>query len=348
MAVSGQHHSAETKAEFRRRVQAGEVPRHVARDMGIGSSDTIRNWMQQARDEIKRPAVAASPVPSADMSNAELVAHLAARSRKHRARFEAEKNRRIAIDTAEPFAIVWFADVHLGDNGTDYDLLQAHCGLVSRSPHTFGVFMGDASNNWPTTGKLGRLWAEQEATRSQERQLVDWFIHESGVPWLFWVTGNHDAWNDGEAILKTINAELVPMASWGARVTLEFANGRECRLDLAHDHKGHSMWNVLHAETKAAQMGWQADFVFSGHRHNAALHYEEFAARGHAAWLMRAAGYKKADDYAFTSGFPEQSSEGNAGITIVDPRTDRLNPIIHASLDIEAGIDYLAFVRARG
>jgi hypothetical protein len=294
-----------------------------------------------------RPEFVASPVPSAEMPNADLIAHLAARSRKHRDRFTAEKNRRIKISTSDPFAIVWFTDVHLGDNGTAYDLLLKHCHLTADTPHTFGVFMGDASNSWPVNGKLGRIWAEQETSKHQERQLVDWLLNDSGVPWLFWALGNHDLWADGETILRSMNADLVPMAAWGAKLTLEFANGRECRMDLAHDHKGHSMWNSLHAETKAAQMGWSADFVFSGHRHNAALHFEEFPARNQASWLMRASGYKKADHYAFENGFPEQSEEGSAGVTIFDPRTNRMNPIVHASLNVEEGLDYLKFLRAR-
>lgn len=293
-----------------------------------------------------RPAVEASFVPSADMPNGDLIAHLAKRSAAHRARFAAEKNRRLKVDTSEPIAIVWFTDVHLGDNGVDYDLLMKHCKLAEETPNTFGVFMGDASNNWPVNGKLGRLWAEQETSKSQERQLVEWFLLESKVPWLFWALGNHDLWGDGEAILRGMNADLIPMAAWGAKLILEFANGRECRLDLAHDHKGHSMWNALHAETRTAQLGWPAHFVFSGHRHNAALHFEEYAMRQQATWLMRCKGYKGADDHAFNNGFPEQS-EGHAGVTIIDPQTSRQNPIIHASLDVAEGLAYLQFLRSR-
>lgn len=318
----------------------------TARQLGVKRSTLINQILRAQERQRERPRFAASPVPSADMESADLIAHLADRSRKHRARFAAEKNRRIIIDTSEPFAIVWFTDVHLGDNGTDYDLLLEHCKLVADTPHAFGVFMGDASNNWPTNGKLAKQWAEQETSKHQERQLVEWFLKDSGVPWLFWALGNHDTWGDGETILRMMNADLVPMATWGAKVILEFANGRECRLDLAHDHKGHSMWNALHAETKTAQMGWAADFVFSGHRHTAALHFEEFAARGTATWLMRAKGYKQADSYAFVNGFPEQS-EGHSGVTVIDPTTDRLNPIVHASLSVEEGLDYLTFLRRR-
>lgn len=325
--------------------ECGGNQSEAARRLGMKRS-TLRGQILLASTLPERPAFAASPVPSADMSNADLITHLAGRSRKHRARFHAEKNRRIAIDTKEPLAIVWFTDVHLGDNGCNYDLLLEHCELVADTPHAFGVFMGDASNNWPVNGKLGKQWAEQETSKHQERQLVEWFLKESGVPWLFWALGNHDLWGDGETILRMMNADLVPMASWGAKVTLEFANGRECRCDLAHDHKGNSMWNSLHAETKTAQMGWPADFVFSGHRHNAALHFEEFASRSQATWLMRAKGYKEADSYGHFLGHTEQQ-EGHAGVTIIDPTTDRQNPIVHASLDIEAGLEYLTWLRSR-
>lgn len=342
---------SEAQEQVLRLRASGMTRKQIAENLGI-SFDAVKDRLHRAKQwqtavpGQERPGFTASPVPSAEMDNADLISHLASRSRKHRARFAAEKNRRIKIDTAEPLAIVWFTDVHLGDNGADYDTLLRHCEMTANAPHAFGVFMGDASNNWPVNGKLGKQWAEQETSKHQERQLVEWFLKESGVPWLFWALGNHDLWGDGEAILRGMNADLVPMAAWGAKVTLEFANGRECRMDLAHDHKGHSMWNALHAETKTAQMGWAADFVFSGHRHNAALHFEEFANRGKASWLMRAKGYKSADSYAFTNGFPEQE-EGHAGVTIIDPGTDRMNPIVHASLDVASGLDYLRFLRSR-
>jgi hypothetical protein len=115
----------------------------------------------------QRPNVEASFVPSSEMPNGDLIAHLAKRSAAHRARFAAEKNRRLKVDTSEPVGIVWFTDVHLGDNGVDYDLLVKHCELAANTPNTFGVFMGDASNNWPVGGKLGRMWAEQETSKAQ-------------------------------------------------------------------------------------------------------------------------------------------------------------------------------------
>lgn len=307
------------------------------------TKETIYDWRKQI---VSRPPVTPSFVPSDEMPSGDLIAHLAKRSAAHRARFSAEKNRRLSVASSEPIAIVWFTDTHLGDPGCDYDLLLDHCKLVADTPNTFGVFMGDAGNSWPTTGKLAKMWAEQETSKHQERQLISWFLHESGVPWLFWALGNHDLWGDGEAILRAINADLVPMSAWGAKLTLEFGNKRECRLDLAHDHKGHSMWNALHAETRTAQMGWPAHFVFSGHRHNAALHFEEYANRQQSTWLMRCKGYKAGDDYAFVNGFPEQS-EGHAGVTVIDPATSRMNPIVHASLDVAEGLDYLTFLRSR-
>lgn len=348
MPANGLHWTDDFKSHVLEELMAsGLTPTEYARAHGLRTG-TVQKLARDLKTAVppERPAVSASYVPSDRMENAELIAHLAKRSRAHRERFAAEKNRRLKIDTGEPFAIVWFTDVHLGDNGADYDTLLSHCKLTADTPHAFGVFMGDASNNWPVNGKLGKQWAEQETSKHQERQLVEWFLKESGVPWLFWALGNHDLWGDGETILRQMNADLVPMAAWGAKVTLEMGNGRECRMDLAHDHKGHSMWNPLHAETKTAQMGWPADFVFSGHRHNAALHFEEYAARKQATWLMRAKGYKSADSYSFGLGHTEQG-EGHAGVTVIDPRTSRLNPIVHASLSVEEGLDYLRFLRAR-
>ncbi|TDQ63556.1 hypothetical protein ATL17_1562 [Maritalea mobilis] len=285
-------------------------------------------------------------LPPLSEDAAELIQTLAKRSRKRKAHWQAHKWRRVRVKTNEPFAITWFTDVHLGDNGCDYDTLVKHLEMTAQTPYAYSAFMGDASNNWPTNGRLAKKWADQETSREQERQLVDWFLHHSSQDWLFWVLGNHDVWEGGESILRRINAGFVPMHDWRAQFILECGNKREVKLDVSHNFKGHSQWNTLHAETKEAKMGEGAHFYFSGHKHEAALHFEEFAQRGTSSWLMRCRGYKECDEYAHRGQFPEQTG-GNAGITIIDPNTANTNPIVHATLDLEQGLDYLTFLRRK-
>lgn len=331
----------ELERQVLRMVDAGQSYRSIYHATGIARS-TIRRWDKKRN---QHPEPVAAPVPEDDMDPAELFDHLVKRSRKIKARWDAERWRRISIATDEPFAITWFTDVHLGDPGTNYARLRDDIELTRETPYAYAAFMGDASNNWPVNGRLGKKWADQETSKRQEHDLVEWFLKDSGLTWLFWVLGNHDVWGDGETILRMMNADLIPMHDWRAQFILACGNGREVKLDVSHNFKGHSQWNTLHAEGKEAQMGEGAHFYFSGHLHTAALHYEEYARRGITSWLMRAKGYKEADEYAHRGHFPDQDG-GHAGVTVIDPQTDRSNPIVFATLDVEEGMDYLRFKRS--
>lgn len=246
----------------------------------------------------------------------------------------------VKIKADEPIGICWFGDPHLGDPGTNYDLLERDIAIVTKTPGIYGANIGDTTNNWG--GSLLRLYAEQDVSRETERELAKWFLQDAGIPWLLWLKGNHDTMADGFSVyLDTICATQVPLIEWRAKFKMVFPNGRYYRIDAAHDYKGHSLWNEMHGPDRASIVEEHADFFIAGHKHTWGTKQKELPT-GRVATLLRVAGYKKIDSYATRHQY-DSKNYGSAGLIILDPG-ERFHP---AFADLEAGAEYLRWLRKR-
>lgn len=250
----------------------------------------------------------------------------------------------IRFKSDAPIGLVVVGDPHLGSNGCNFPLIRQHARLLAAAEGCYAVNIGDTVDNWG--GKLVRLYAENDVSRATERKLARWFLQETGIPWIVWLHGNHDTMADGfSTYLNAINAKTIPMVDWRARFRLVFPSS-EVKVDAAHNHKGHSMWNALHGQIRAAHMDEFAHIVVAGHHHTWALGQVEMPS-GDVVHLGRARGYKFIDDHAHRHGFAEQ--QYGAAIMYVIRPSHHHNPIkfIRSFADIEDGCDYLAIVREK-
>ena len=156
----------------------------------------------------------------------------------------------IQINTQGPIGISFFGDPHVDDNFCDWPALHRHCEIHAQTEGLFAVNCGDVTNNW--VGRLQRLFGEQEASQATARKLAYWLLADSGVTWLAWILGNHDLWNEGAEILRQMNASAIPMEEWQARFSLVFPNKKICKIWVAHNFAGSSIWNTLHGAQRAA------------------------------------------------------------------------------------------------
>lgn len=290
-----------------------------------------------------QPPVALPAFPEDDISAEELIGLM---KRRYAKRDEAHRARQwfpIRVNMEGPIGVLWFGDPHVDDDGCNWPLLERHVELA-RQPGIFGANIGDTTNNW--SGRLARLFANQETSQKTARTLARWFLTESGVTWLLWILGNHDAWGDGSDILRLMNTETIPMEDWQARFRLVFPNGREARIHAAHNFPGNSMWNTLHGPQKAAHTKAEAHLYVAGHTHNWALHQEESASREFTYWLARARGYKHLDSYAENLGHAPQK-EGAAILAVFDPDATSMTGFLTCFADPEEGADFLTWKRSR-
>ena len=249
----------------------------------------------------------------------------------------------ITFKSNKAIGIVYFGDPHTDDNGCNWPQLKKDVDICRQNEGVYGVNIGDTTNNW--AGRLAALYAKQDTSAKTARKLAKWFMLESGVSWLVWLIGNHDAWGDGAAVLKEMGKQYktkpIEMHDWVAKFKIKFPNGYEPKVIAAHDFKGHSQWNPLHGPMKTGQMGAEADLFVCGHKHNWAMFQWENADRGLSQTFIRVRGYKFMDEYARRGMFPEQNS-GCSIMVVFDPAKKSITPFE----DLEEGASYLATLRA--
>lgn len=288
-----------------------------------------------------KPPVELPVFPDDDLPITEIIDSMAKRFEK-RAQFQkALKWFPIKVKENKPVGIVFVGDPHLDDDGCNWPLLKKHIEVMNE-PGVYAVNIGDTTNNW--MGRLLAQFANQETSQKTAQKLAKWFLTESGIKWIAWLMGNHDAWNDGAAILRGMNVARVPMTDWQAQFKLVFPNDWECRIWAAHDFAGHSMWNTLHGSQKAAHTKDWAHIYPSGHKHNWALHQEESASRDFTYWLVRTRGYKFIDAHA--EKFGHQSQQFGASIlAVIDPNGKDDVTRVQCFADVEQGAEYLKWLR---
>lgn len=258
-----------------------------------------------------RPAA----LPDDDLPITAVLDAKARRFKRIRARQGAERWTPVPVADDKPIGVMWFGDPHLDDDACNLPLLRDHVALCRKTPGLYGVNIGDVTNNW--TGRLLKKYADQSMSARRARKAAEWFMHDAGVKWLFWLLGNHDAWEHGGEILTRIGRGQVVMADWEARVKLCFPKRVAVRVHAAHDFKGSSIWNIGHGPMREAMFGSDADVLVCGHRHTGIV--TQFEHAGRPRTVARVRGYKWVDGYARRHGFP-QTEYGASIMTIIDPR----------------------------
>ena len=227
------------------------------------------------------------------------------------------------------------------DDGTDLALLERHTDLIRNTKGLFGANVGDTTNNW--MGRLARLYAEQSTSAKQAWQIAEWFIKR--VDWLYFLSGNHDAWSGPGDPIKWILRSGVPNDS-GVRLNLQFPNGKEVRINARHTFPGHSMWNTAHGLSKAAQMGWRDHILIAGHTHVSGYQIVKDPMTGMLSHAIRVGSYKTYDRYAEQLGLPDQCISP-AVVTVIDPNSTTETGLITVFHDVEEGAKFLTWKRQR-
>lgn len=328
---------------------------YIAKEIGMARS-TVDGWIHNLGLKGQGNYVQRN-IPPADTATVELpefvdddipveeiIDSLSKRFEKRNTAHKQKKWFPIKVNSNGPIGLSFFGDPHVDDNGCNWPLLKHHCELHAKTEGLFAVNIGDIENNW--TGRLAKLYANQDTSRSTAHKLTEWFLKDSGINWLVWLMGNHDMWGELSTVMRAMNVDRIPMEDWQARFKLVFPNGKECKIWAAHDFKGHSMWNSLHAPQKAAHMKSEAHIYACGHTHNWACHHEESASRDFTYWLIRSRGYKFIDEYADLLGhFPQQ--EGASVTVIIDPGASSAAGFVQAFADMDVAVDYLNYLRGR-
>lgn len=340
-----------TPDEITRRVDAYNTHgSYAAAARAIGVSETrlkvtVQAAMKAQEGPLMRPFDVAT-LPSGELTIDELRAYRRKVFLRKDEGAKARKLIQVKVNLEGPIGILHFGDPHVDDDGCDFPRLEADIEIVNKTPGMLAGNVGDLHNNW--IGRLARLYAQQSTTAKQAWMLVEWLV--TSVPWLYLVKGNHDLWSgDGDPLdfIKKY-ADVGAMESHGARMALNFPNGKEVRINARHDFSGHSMWNPNHGPVKAIKAGWRDHILSCGHLHQTGFGPPlKDPASGLISWPLRCAGYKKHDSFGEQLGLPDQNISPSI-LTVIDPRYDDDDPrLITPFLSAEEGAGYLTYLRKK-
>lgn len=283
------------------------------------------------------------PVEMPEEPIEELVERRSKAARRKRQKFK-HHQRKVTLP-ARPVGFLFVGDPHVDDEGCDWDLLMTDLGHVRHREGILGVCVGDVTNGW--VGSLARLWAESGVTAEDAVRLSEYFL--SLIQWLLVIGGNHDKWstrngfNPLEFFCKKNGVSLY--ADDQMRVVVDWKDRPELEpfeMVVRHFFKGNSQYHVTHAAHKEALFDGKAHLFVAGHIHSwGRLQTEQRHGRVTEAVSVR--GYKFADEYAMTLGYPEQH-EGRSCLVTVDP-FDRTPDRVKLHWNIARGVQYLDMLR---
>lgn len=316
-------------------ISASALRRWVEKETSLFIDDQenfVPSWELYKEEEI----VQFETLPPSDIPINEILDILEIRNEKRIENQEAKNWQKISMNTDKPVVVVFVGDPHLDDNGCNLKLLRQHIELMNR-PDVYAFNIGDTTNNW--TGRLMKLYSEQDTSLETARRLIDWFLNDAGIRWLGWVTGNHDCWEHGSHIIKSMNRKSILIEDWEAKVSVTFPSGLEVPIWLAHDFKGSSVTNKVHGAVKKAKELAKSCVFVAGHRHDWGYYTEELPTDGSVIHAFRVRGYKYLDHYSIVNGF-SSSIHGASAAIVIDPRAKDFNSGIYGFTDIEKAIKF--------
>lgn len=263
--------------------------------------------------------------------------------RKRRAK-EARRLIPVNVRIPGPIGIAHFGDPHVDDDGTDLALLERHVAVINRTEGLFAGNVGDYSNNW--VGRLAKLYGEQTLSAQEAWVLVEWLIQS--CDWLYLIGGNHDAWSGAGDPLKWIAGQQGALLEpHGARMGLNFPNGRMATINARHNWPGHSQWNPAHGVAKAAQMGHADHVLTCGHTHVSGYQVVKQPGTGTISHAIQVSSYKTYDRYAEEKGLRDQAIF-QCPVTIIDPSFPDSDPrFVTFIADPEEAAEFLTWKRSR-
>lgn len=310
--------------------------------LAAGLTRNPENWEQEWKEQGGR--IVPPVLPSPDLEAEELIAHRIRKFEKKAAYENARRLIPVQIPVDGPYGIIHFGDPHVDDDGCDWGQLRRDIRLVQETEGLYAANVGDTRNNW--VGRLARLFGQQSTSAKEALILSQWFITQLTGKWAYIIAGNHDCWSGDDDPLEFIAAQVHALYEPSeARLALTSPGGQVVTVNARHDFAGGSMWNPVHAVSKAAQLGVRDDILICGHKHMSGYGVVKSPDDGRVCHCLQVASYKVFDRYAREKGFRDQHLSPCV-VTVIDPDATGPNRIT-VFWDSVKGAEYLTFLRNR-
>lgn len=314
--------------------------RKAAKYLGVSHSA-----VQRALAKIKESDVEIDDVPDEARDVGTIWAEREKQFAQRKSYIDIKNHLKARIKIDGPVGILHFGDPHLDNLGTDVFQLREHADIVRKTKGMFAVNIGDTTDNW--VGRLKRKYENTPVSKREGLLLAEDFIRSLMGKWLVTIGGNHDEWSGVDNPLAWWHANMGEYySSHEAFLELMFPNGKSVTALWRHKWRGNSMWNTVHAISRAAQRGFAYDMLLGGHTHVSGYAMIPHPRNEKITHCIQIASYKLYDDYATQEGF-EDRHISPAVVTVIDPYATKEINLVTVFHDPEAGADYLNFLRRK-
>jgi hypothetical protein len=325
------------------RLKHGSVKAGAAA-LGIGRSAMQQRLHNAALTGLTEPRRTQAN-PSRWRPGAEIVAARKAEFERYKASV-AKNGNVIHLPDNSPFMVVVLGDPHLDNPGTDLELWERWIGVLDRGKRRTAILMGDNLDNWPRV--LGHLFAEAETAAPEGWILFEHYLEQIADNLDASISGNHDDWSGTSDVLGMMMRQTGALHE---HMELRFAyrtpEGREITVKGRHKWAGNSMWNPVHAISRAAQMGDRETILLGGHWHTSGDARVVCPKTGFVTHCHQVGAFKRIDAYVKKLGLRDQNMAPGVAL-VIDPRRADTDPeLVKSFHDPVAGSDFLAFLRRR-
>jgi hypothetical protein len=203
---------------------------------------------------------------------------------------------------------MFMADTHVGSSGVDYDRLFKEAELISSTPDTYLIFVGDLVDQFVLQSMSNIRFHTQMSIPEEwaiARGLLDLVAHKIVVS----VAGNHDNWTNalvGIDYFKDVVANASPDALYAVHsCSFKLSVGNESWLVKArHKWRGASIHNPTYGIERASQIDRDFDIGVGAHTHVSGL-VRQFNNGGQTGFAVLCGSLKEEDEFADRHGFPK-------------------------------------------
>ena len=229
------------------------------------------------------------------------------------------KNQRIEFAHG-PIAIFFVGDQHIGNPGTDVARMYREQEEMLETPGGYVILTGDLVDNY-IVSKLQMENAKDELSVQKQWALAKDYVSRFGDRLIGVNSGNHDQWStklSGIDYAQQITPDDVLYDADEIRATVTIGGSRSVNLWVRHKGRGSSIYNITHAQERAARFDSSQPDVFVGaHIHQGAV-AREFILDGKRKLAMMSSSYKVYDGYQRQEGFASNDASTAVALVIED------------------------------
>lgn len=326
-------------------IENSENKTKIAKELGISRSKLYRLMKEKEKEKQKNHGFnLEKDIPEEEKSIEEIKEHRSTEFKKKKSYGDFIKLIKINLDTDRPFGICFHGDTHLDNPGADIDSCYYNRDLINKTDGAYQIHVGDASDNWPTSGRLAKLSQKQTITATESMKLIEDWI--SGSKKMLAISGgNHEQMKDVDWLGMICKKYNILYITDEVRLKLKIKDSLSWKITVRHKFPGTSMWHKVHGQKRYTIMGIRDHLVVGGHIHTSDLGVFIDPETGRICQQIQVGSYKIFDDYK-RQEFPLSRQISPIAFAVFNKNLPDTNgDAIKVFWNLKEGIEYLNFLR---